>query len=95
MYKKYRVIAMQDEHTVLIDYGLTNGTRIGGTLYIIKPHKDIALSGKDNGSCDEIKAIIEVVAPYENFSVCRHIAHKNIDTISTVSAGDVVILTRE
>ena len=43
MYKKYRVIAMQDEHTVLIDYGLTNGARIGGTLYIIKPHKDIAL----------------------------------------------------
>lgn len=37
MYKKYRVIAMQDEHTVLIDYGLTNGARIGGTLYIIKP----------------------------------------------------------
>lgn len=95
MYKKYRVIAMQDEHTVLIDYGLTNGARIGGTLYIIKPHKDIVLSGKDNGSCDEIKAIIEVVAPYENFSVCRHIAPKNIDTISTVSAGDVVILTRE
>ena len=57
MYKKYRVIAMQDKHTVLIDYGLTNGARIGGTLYIIKPHKDIALS--------------------------------------TVSAGDVVILTRE
>nr|DAY30860.1 MAG TPA: Flagellar assembly protein T, C-terminal domain [Caudoviricetes sp.] len=86
MYEKYKVIAIQDEYTVLIDYGLRSSARSGDSLRIIEPGKDIVIDGKNYGQYDGIKAVIEVVAPYENFSVCKRVVRKNIDMLNPISA---------
>ena len=71
---------------MLIDYGLRSGARSGDSLRIIEPGKDIVIDGKNYGQYDGIKAVIEVVAPYENFSVCKRVVRKNIDMLNPISA---------
>ena len=44
------------------------------------------IDGKNYGQYDGIKAVIEVVAPYENFSVCKRVVRKNIDMLNPISA---------
>lgn len=82
----YKIIAIENESTVLINYGLNDGAREGDSLRIIEPGQDLIIDGINYGSYDGIKAFIEVIVPYENFSVCQHLVRKTSPLFSPITA---------
>lgn len=85
MLDKYKIIAIQNESTVLIDYGLNDGAKEGDVLRIIEPGEDLIIDGVNYGSYDGIKAVIEVTAPYPKFSTCQRIVRRTSTLFSPVS----------
>lgn len=85
MFDAYKIIAIENENTVLIDYGLDNGAKEGDVLRIIEPGEDLIINGVNYGAYDGIKAVIEVTAPYARFSVCQRIVRRTSTIFSPVS----------
>lgn len=85
MLDKYKIIAIQNESTVLIDYGLNDGAKEGDVLRIIEPGEDLIIDGVNYGAYDGIKAVIEVTAPYARFAVCQRIVRRTNTLFSPVS----------
>ena len=68
----YQVIEIIDTNTLIINYGMANGANRRQKLRIFEkgePVKD--LQGREIGTLDIIKDVVEVVTPYENFSICK------------------------
>ena len=86
MFDTYKIIAIENESTVLIDYGLNDGSKEGDVLRIIEPGEDLIIDDVNYGSYDGIKAVIEVTAPYSQFSVCQRIVRSTTNLFSPVSA---------
>ena len=86
MFDTYKIIAIENESTVLIDYGLNDGSKEGDVLRIIEPGEDLIIDDVNYGSYDGIKAVIEVTAPYSRFSVCQRIVRSTTNLFSPVSA---------
>lgn len=85
MFDTYKIIAIQNESTVLIDYGLNNGAKEGDVLRIIEPGEDLIIDGINYGAYDGIKAVIEVTAPYAQFSICQRVVRRTSALFSPVS----------
>ena len=85
MFDAYKIIAIENENTVLINYGLNDGAKEGDVLRIIEPGEDLIIDGVNYGSYDGIKAVIEVTAPYARFSVCQRIVRRTSTLFSPVS----------
>ena len=86
MYDEYQVIAIEDEHTILINYGFFDNAKAGDSLRIIEPGKELIIDNINYGRYDGVKAIIEVVTPYEKFSVCQRIVRNTVKLFSPISA---------
>lgn len=86
IFKKYHVIEVVDERTLLIDYGLNNNAAEGNTLRIIKEGKPVIIDGKNYGSLDMIKGIVEVITPYEKFSICRKVSRRIVNPLNPLAA---------
>lgn len=85
MFDAYKIIAIENETTVLINYGLNDGAKEGDVLRIIEPGEDLIIDGVNYGAYDGIKDIIEVTAPYAQFSVCQRIVRRTSTLFSPVS----------
>lgn len=85
MFDTYKIIAIENETTVLIDYGLNDGAKKGDVLRIIEPGEDLIIDGVNYGAYDGIKAVIEVVTPYAQFSVCQRVVSRTSTPFSPVA----------
>jgi hypothetical protein len=85
MFDTYKIIAIENENTVLINYGLNDGAKEGDVLRIIEPGEDLIIDGVNYGAYDGIKAVIEVTAPYARFAVCQRIVRRTNTLFSPVS----------
>ena len=85
MFDTYKIIAIENENTVLINYGLNDGAKEGDVLRIIEPCEDLIIDCVNYGAYDGIKAVIEVTAPYAQFSVCHRIIRRTGTLFSPVS----------
>ena len=85
MFDTYKIIAIENENTVLINYGLNDGAKEGDVLRIIEPGAALIIDGVNYGAYDGIKAVIEVTAPYARFAVCQRIVRRTSTLFSPVS----------
>ena len=84
--KKYHVIEVVDERTLLIDYGLNNNAEAGNTLRIVKEGNPVIIDGKNYGTLDMVKGIVEVITPYEKFSICRKVSRRIVNPLNPLAA---------
>lgn len=84
--KEYEVIAIPTSKTVLINYGLKDGAKQGETLRIIQKGTDIIVNGKNYGSYDAVKAVIEINMPYEKFSECKIFKYFKVNVLSPLQS---------
>ncbi|MFQ9744163.1 MAG: hypothetical protein ACLRYL_06540 [Veillonella parvula] len=54
-------------------------------MRIIEPGEDLIIDGVNYGAYDGIKAVIEITAPYAQFSVCQRIVRRTSTLFSPVS----------
>lgn len=69
----YKVIEIVNQNTLLIDYGFSAGAQKGDCMRIVAIGEPVIIDGEDYGTLDTIKDVVEVVIPYEKFSVCQKI----------------------
>ncbi len=80
--KEFKVIAIPNNKTILIDYGFNQHAKKGDTLRIITRGKPLIVNGINYGSYDAVKAIIEVTVPYEKFSECKIFSYSQVNVLS-------------
>ena len=85
-FKEYEVIAIPNSNTLLINYGINNGAKRGQTLRIIEKGPRILIDEHDYGTYDAIKAIVEIHAPYEQFSECKLFNYSTINVLSPLQS---------
>lgn len=85
-FKEYEVIAIPNSNTLLINYGLNKGAKRGQTLRIIEKGPRILIDEHDYGTYDAIKAIVEIHAPYEQFSKCKLFNYSTINVLSPLQS---------
>lgn len=85
-FKEYEVIAIPNSNTLLINYGINNGAKRGQTLRIIEKGPRILIDEHDYGTYDAIKAIVEIQAPYEQFSECKLFNYSTINVLSPLQS---------
>lgn len=86
MYKEYKVIAIPNAQTILIDFGLKNGAKRGDTLRVITKGPNIVIDDKNYGSYDAVKAIIEITTPFEKFSECKIFSYTTVNILSPLQS---------
>lgn len=69
----YKVIEIVNQNTLLIDYGFSAGAQKGDCMRIIAIGEPVIIDGENYGTLDTVKDFVEVVTPYEKFSVCQKI----------------------
>lgn len=85
-FKEYKVIAIPNSNTLLINYGLSKGAKRGQTLRIIEKGPHILIDEHDYGTYDAIKAIVEIQVPYEQFSECKLFNYSTINVLSPLQS---------
>ena len=83
----FRVIEILDNKHILINYGLQNGAQEGSILRIFEEGEDV-IDPKTNtslGTLDFVKAEVEVVIPYDRFSLCEKIYRTQVNFLDPVS----------
>ena len=80
--KEFKVIAIPDNKTVLINYGFNQHAEKGETLRIITKGKPLIIDNIDYGTYDTVKAIIEITTPYEKFSECKVFSYSQVNVLS-------------
>ena len=85
-FKEYEVIAIPNSNTLLINYGLNKGAKRGQTLRIIEKGPRILIDEHDYGTYDAIKAIVEIHAPYEQFSEGKLFNYSTINVLSPLQS---------
>ena len=81
--KKYTVIEILNEATILINYGYNNNAQKGDVLRIIEKGEPVIYKNVDYGTLDRIKAVVKVVTPYEKFSICQQM--KTLTVVNPLS----------
>lgn len=71
----FKVIEIIDEYTLLINYGFNDGAVEGDRLRIYSIGEKVLDpdTKAELGTLDNIKDIVQVEVPYENFSLCRKV----------------------
>ena len=71
--KKFKVIEIIDEYTLLINYGFKDNASEGDMLRIYSIGEKVLdpETGIELGTLDVIKDTVQVKIPYENFSLCK------------------------
>lgn len=84
---KYKVVEIVDEYTLIIDYGLSNYAEVGRKLRIYTVGEEIQdpTTKLYLGTLDIIKAVVEVVTPYERFSICKNISYIDYNILNPLS----------
>lgn len=80
--ENYRIIKIVDEYLVVVNYGKKHSARKGDKLEIFQIGEEVIdpVSNKSLGTLDIIKAKIQVLNVYDNFSLCES------DEYTTVNA---------
>lgn len=91
-FKTYKVIEIVDDITLLIDYGFDNNAKRGDTLRIIEKGERVMIDGTDYGTLDPIKAIVEVITPYQQFSVCRKVIRGTVHLLDPLISARTTML---
>ncbi len=91
-FKTYKVIEIVDDITLLIDYGFDNNAKRGDTLRIIEKGERVMIDGTDYGTLDPIKAIVEVITPYKQFSVCRKVMRGTVHLLDPLISARTTML---
>lgn len=73
--ENFKVIEIIDEYTLLINYGFNDGASEGDRLRIYSIGEKVfdPDTKEELGTLDNIKDIVQVEVPYENFSLCKKI----------------------
>ena len=74
---------------ILIHFSLImvlKGAKRGQTLRIIEKGPHILIDEHDYGTYDAIKAIVEIQAPYEQFSECKLFNYSTINVLSPLQS---------
>lgn len=73
--ENFKVIEIIDEYTLLINYGFNDGASEGDRLRIYSIGEKVfdPNTKEELGTLDNIKDIVQVEVPYENFSLCKKI----------------------
>lgn len=67
-----KVIEIIDTLTILVDYGLDDGAEKGDCLRIYQKGDSVKdPSGRVLGTLDIIKDVVQVIVPYNRFSICQ------------------------
>ena len=85
-YNEFKVLEIVDNKTLLIDYGFNNRAAAGDVLRIIEKGEPVIIDGVNYGTLDMVKDIVEVVVPYDKFSICRKIIHKAVNPLNPLDA---------
>ena len=83
----YKVIELINEYSILVNYGIINGARAGDTLRIFSTGEPV-LDPVDKsllGTLDIIKETVEVITPYEQFSLCQKVNRHQVSIINPLS----------
>lgn len=82
----YQVIEIVNPTTLIINYGLSSGAKVGDKLRISGIGQEVKdLNGNSLGTLDVIKDTVTVEIPYELFSICRKINFIEIPSMSPLS----------
>ncbi len=73
--ENFKVIEIIDEYTLLINYGFNDGASEGDRLRIYSIGEKVfdPNTKEELGTLDNIKDIVQVEVPYENFSLCKKV----------------------
>lgn len=83
--KQYKVIEILNSKELIINYGSSQGARIGRKIRIsIKGDPVIDPDTKKQlGTLDIIKGDLEIYQTYPNFSICRNIQYKDRNILAS------------
>lgn len=83
--KQYKVIEILNSKELIINYGSSQGARIGRKIRIsIKGEAVIDPdTKKEIGTLDIIKGDLEIYQTYPNFSICRNIQYKDRNILAS------------
>lgn len=70
--KTYKVIAIPDDKTLIIDYGRKDQASKKDIVNVIEKGPEIIYENKSYGSLDNIKAELKINEIYNEFSVCSN-----------------------
>lgn len=72
-----KVIDIINFHEIIIDYGYKQGAKNGQKVRVVETGRPVYnLKNENLGTLDAIKAELEIVNIYENFSICSKITRK-------------------
>lgn len=73
--KKFKVIEIIDNFTILVNYGTKNNAKKGDNIKIFEKGEDVIDPDSKEiiGTLDIFKDTVSVYAAYENFSICKKI----------------------
>ncbi|MBM6823683.1 hypothetical protein H6A02_01615 [Veillonella magna] len=86
MFDEYKVIAIPNPQTILIDFGLNDGAQRGDTLRVITKGSNLIINDINYGSYDTIKAVIEITTPFEKFSECKVFSYTTVNVLSPLQS---------
>lgn len=85
-YKEYKVIEVVNNTTLLINYGFADNAHKGDSFRIIEKGDPVVVDGVDYGTLDMVKDVVEVIVPYEKFSICRKVLYKTVNALNPLEA---------
>ena len=93
MSKYYTVVQIISKTSLIIDYGLINGAKKGDKLRIVAIGDSIIhpIENMDIGTIDTIKETVQVVIPYEEFSICQHIIIKSVASLTSATIASSIM----
>ncbi|MGP1411517.1 MAG: hypothetical protein ACTTKD_06755 [Peptoanaerobacter stomatis] len=81
------VVNIMNTKQIIINYGLIQGAKKGQNVRIIEKGEEVySYSKKKLGTLDRVKAELEIIQVYENFSICSKIARKTSSIFSGLNA---------
>ncbi|MGP1487919.1 MAG: hypothetical protein ACTTIX_01850 [Peptoanaerobacter stomatis] len=85
--KMAEVVNIMNTKQIIINYGLSQGAKKGQIVRIIEKGEEVySYSKKKLGTLDRVKAELEIIQVYENFSICSKIIRKTSSIFSGLSA---------
>lgn len=71
--KTYKIINIINNYSVLINYGISDGAKVGKQVRVFMEGTPIYDGDECLGNLDIIKEDLEITVVYENFSICKHV----------------------
>lgn len=78
----YKVIKILSKYSIVINYGQNSGASEGEKVLIYTPGEEIEFEGKKYGCLDRIKAELEIVMVYDNFSICEKLTKRTVGPLA-------------